>query len=195
MKSIDYIDKVVAEVDGADLATAYKAMDPLFVDVVIAPYKKFLPWMVQHGFKLVPPRLGSDAALGLINEEARILVVVQQAFGGKVATGFPAGWIQKITALVTAGFLDLDSPGVRRRVESRRKNPSPRYHNIGTLTGWKNALNGILLKDIGLGTWQLTEQRYEEWFAEGMRPSTAANIVIDGVSTGQIRRKYRRNRA
>jgi hypothetical protein len=55
-------------------------------------------------------------------------------------------------------------------------------------------VNGLLLSEIGMGSWSLTKQPYEQWFVEGMRPVTAANIVIDGVSMGAIRQKRKRNR-
>lgn len=198
MKAIDYIDLALKEVDGAELASHFIKTDPLFVDVVVAPYKKLMPWFPTRGFALVPPRVGLDAKLGLLNQADRILVRIDEAFGGRVSTDLPDGWPQKITALVTAGFIDLDSPAVRRRIDKghrmpKRKNPNARYHSIDTFSGWMRQVNGILLREIGLGSWQLTRQRYKEWFVEGMRPSTAANIVIDGVSTGQIKRKYKRN--
>lgn len=55
-------------------------------------------------------------------------------------------------------------------------------------------VNGLLLREINLGSWALSPQPYEQWFVEGMRPLTAANIVIDGVSMGAIRQKRKRNR-
>ena len=198
MKAIDHIDALLAEVKGADLATSYrKGYDPMYVDVVVAPFKKLMPWFLKCGFKLFPPALGIASKFAWLHEQDRVMVTIQEAFGSRVDTEFPKGWPQRITTLVEAGFTDIDSPVVARRLaekHKRKRNPDQRYHSSSTFSGWMNQVNGILLRTIRLGSWQLTRQSYQQWFAEGMQPSTAANIVIDGVSVGSIRRKYKRSR-
>lgn len=194
MKAIDHIDALLAEVKGSDLATIYrKGYDPMYVDVVVAPFKKIMPWFVKRGFRLLPAALGIASKFAWLHEQDRVMVTIQEAFGGRVDTEFPKGWPQRITTLVEAGFVDLDSPATARRMAAKRKrNPDQRYRSSSTFSGWMNQVNGILLRNIRLGSWQLTRQSYQQWFAEGMQPSTAANIVIDGVSVGSIRRKYKR---
>ena len=196
MKAIDYVDKALKEIDGADLASGYVKTSPMFVDVVAAPFKKLMPWFVQNGFALIPPKFGVSppGTFAVLQQADNVFVSIEPAFGGKINTGFPEGWPQKITALVTAGFVDLGSPSVKRRMQKKRKNPGSRYRTEGTFSAWMTTVNGILLKDISLGSWQLTKQPYQEWFMEGMKPGTAANIVIDGVSTGQIKRRYKRKK-
>ena len=195
MKAIDYIDELLKN-DWADLSSDFMSrVSPTYVDVVVAPFKKLMPWLADHGFALIPPKLGVPSVFSWMNRKDNVVVTIQEAFGGKISTGFPAGWPQKIRAMVTAGFIDLGSSALGRMIK-RKKNPgthSGRYHEASTFREWMNRVNGMLLRDIGLGSWQLTKQPYQQWFVEGMKPGTAANIVIDGVSTGQIKRRYKRS--
>lgn len=193
MKAIDYVDLVLKEVDGADVASAFIKTDPMMVEVVAAPFKLLMPWLRDHGFLLVPPKLGVVSKFAWVSSDHTVLVTIQPAFGGSVRTNFPEGWPQSITALVTAGWMDLGSKAVARRVaKKRKKNPSgPRP---GTFSYWMRKLNGILLRDIDLGTWHLTRQPYREMFESGIKPLAAANAVIDGVSSGEIKRRYKRKK-
>lgn len=196
MKAIDHIDKLLDDVEGADLATRYRTgYGPIYVDVVVAPFKKLMPWFAKNGFALVPPVYGVPSKFAWMHQGDNVLATIQPAFGGQVNTDFPSGWPQKITALVEAGFLDMGSKAVKRRLSKHRKKNPGRYHSHSTFSDWMRDVNSILLKSIDLGSWHLTRQPYKRWYIEGMRPSTAANIVMDGFATGEVNRRYRRNRA
>jgi hypothetical protein len=196
MKAIGYVDQMLGQksffVETA--AASGKRTDPMFVEVLVGTIRNIIPWLVKKGFGLVPYRMIPPGTIGFVNMEDQVMVTLQPAFGGNVNTDLPKGWPQRFKAVVTAGFVDMGSKSVARRVKKRRRKNPKRYHSMSTFSGWMRAVNGILLKEINLGSWQLVKQPYEQWFTEGMRPSTAANIVIDGVSLGAIKRKYKRRR-
>lgn len=200
MKAIRWIEKILNEVPNAEVTYAGGPADPAFVDFVAARFDEIVPWLRDQGFALIPT-FGSAREVRMVSGDLDVMAVVYNAMGGNVDTGLPQGFPQRMRAIVQVGFIDLNSPSflasIHHRLpgKKRRKNPASRYHGIGTLSGWMHTLNGILLKEIGLGTWQITKQPYEQWFVEGMRPSTAANIIIDGISMGAIRRRYKRKRS
>ena len=75
-------------------------------------------------------------------------------------------------------------------VKRKRKPPS-----IDTWYGWSRRVSGILLNELKLGLWQITGQsEYKKWFAEGMRPTTAANAIIDAFDMGIVKRRPRRKK-
>ena len=70
-------------------------------------------------------------------------------------------------------------------MKRKRKPPS-----IDTWYGWSRKVSGILLNELGLGLWQITGQsEYKKWFAEGMRPTTAANAIMDAYEMGIVRKR------
>lgn len=208
MKAIRWIEKILDEVPGAEISYAGGPADPAFVDFVAAPFKAIVPWLDDHGFALIP-MVGATREFRMVSPDRKVAAVGYNAMGGKVATGFPPGLPQQMMAIVQVGFVDLFSPSFQQSIpqrlalglvqkaarKRRRKNPNRRPPpRPGTFSAWMRQVNSILLKEIGFGSWQLTRQRYQQWFIEGMRPSTAANIVIDGWAMGVVNRRYKRKR-
>lgn len=66
---------------------------------------------------------------------------------------------------------------------------------------WSRKLNGILLKTVGVGSWQIVEEDTRKplplktWWGEGHSAARVANAIVDMVSLGQARAvKYRKGR-
>lgn len=191
MKARAFALNLLAAVQAAERAEDFTTgvVSEAFADVVLVPFKAARAWMLEHGFQLLPS--AGDRSIGMLQPKHHVMITIQPAFGGLVETGFPEGLPQQISSMVTLGFADL-----QRRARAPRKNPTGRRPpRPGTLSAWMRDVNSILLKEQGVGTWQLSpKQSYESWFVTGMRPSTAANILIDGLSTGQITVRRRRRR-
>lgn len=195
MQADEYVLNLMTTVGSADRATRYVGGDvaaPL-VDVVVVAFKELVPWLMQNEFKLLS-RMPDVGVAAMLQPEHGVIATIQEAFGGKVDTNFPSPFPGKVSAVVTIGFADLGTQ-VPRTSRRRTRNPNARRRpsRPGTFSAWMRSVNGILLREQDVGTWQLSpKQRFEEWFVTGMRPSTAANIIIDGLSTGQIRLKKAR---
>jgi hypothetical protein len=205
MKAIRWIEKLLDEVPGTDISYAGGPADPAFVDFVAGRFDKIVPWLVKKGFVLIP--MSSRTEFRMASKDKKTAAIGYNAMGKMVKTDFPAGLPQQMRMIIQVGFIDLTSPSFKASLGQRlaiglmqkrlmenpvkKKRKPPR---AGTYSAWLRKINGILLKEINLGTWHLVKQPYEQWFVEGMRPSTVANIIIDGVSMGQIARKYKRKR-
>lgn len=60
-----------------------------------------------------------------------------------------------------------------------------------TFREWMRKVNGLMLSEISVGTWSIKAMPYERWFAQGMKPRTAANLLIDMLSMGVGARRRR----